>query len=379
MKSLMRVFDFYLFRNLLVAALFITVILAVVIVLTQSLKFLELVINSGASTGAFWILTMLALPRFFEVIVPLALMAGTLFVYNKLIMDSELVVIRSVGYSPMALARPALILAAVVTVFLWITTMWAAPASLTQLQKMRQMIKAQFSTLIFRDGVFNAVGSGLTVYIRENTDSGELRGIMIHDRRENERMPSTVLAQRGVVISNDQGYQVLVYDGSRQEFDPETKSLRRLNFKRYTIDLPDSDTVRERWQEPDERTLWQLMNPNPQNARDAENAREFRVEIHKRIAGPLLAATYTIVALCSLLLGPISRQGYWRRIAVTIICVMIIQGFSLAAANIARHSNLGLVMMYILILLPIFAGLFLLSGHGDKVRRRLLYGQGGRK
>ena len=55
----------------------------VVILLTQSLRFLELVIESGASSGSFWILTLLALPRFFEIIGPLSLMAATIFVYNR--------------------------------------------------------------------------------------------------------------------------------------------------------------------------------------------------------------------------------------------------------------------------------------------------------
>ncbi len=374
----MRVFDFYLFRNLLVAVVFISVVLAAVIVLTQSLQFLELVINSGASTSSFWLLTFLALPRFFEIILPLALMAGTLFVYNKMIADSELVVIRSIGYSPMALARPALILALIATIFLWATTMWVAPTTVTEMQKMRQVIKSKFSSLIFRDGVFNSLGSGLTVYIRERTNDGELHGLMIHDRRESVELPSTILARRGVIVSNDGGHQVLVYDGSRQEFDPQTKALRRLNFERYTIDLPDSSPVRTRWREPNERTIFELLNPDTNDARDAENTREFRVEIHKRIVSPLLAGSYTLVALCALLLGPVSRKGQWKRITSAVIVVVVLQGFFLATSNIARHHDGGLVLMYVLIVLPVILGLFLLSGPGVALRRRLLYGKGGR-
>jgi lipopolysaccharide export system permease protein len=81
----------YIFKNLFLATVFIAVTLAAVIFLTQSLRFLELVINSGASGGAFWMLTMLALPRFFEIILPIALMAGIIFTYNRMTADSELV------------------------------------------------------------------------------------------------------------------------------------------------------------------------------------------------------------------------------------------------------------------------------------------------
>ena len=64
-KTHMNIFDRYIFKNLLIATVFVAVTLAVVIFLTQSLRFLELVIESGASSSAFWVLTMLALPRFF--------------------------------------------------------------------------------------------------------------------------------------------------------------------------------------------------------------------------------------------------------------------------------------------------------------------------
>ena len=94
------VFDRYIFKNVLVAATFIAVTLAVVIFLTQSLRFLELVIESGASGGTFWMLTFLAMPRFFEIIIPLSLMAATLFIYNRMTSDSELIAIRAAGYDP---------------------------------------------------------------------------------------------------------------------------------------------------------------------------------------------------------------------------------------------------------------------------------------
>ena len=182
----MRVFDRYVLRNLAVATVFIAAVLSAVVFLTQSLRFLELVIESGASSGAFWILTVLALPRFLEIILPIAVLAGVIFIYHRMTIDSELVAIKAAGFSPMALARPAIMLACVTTVILWGMTMWVAPRSLSEMQHMRSVIKAQFSALLFREGVFNQVGTGLTVYIRERTSEGELRGLMIHDSRENQ-------------------------------------------------------------------------------------------------------------------------------------------------------------------------------------------------
>ena len=370
----MKIFDWYIFRNLLIATIFVSITLIVVIFLTQSLRFLELVIDSGASSISFWVLTLLALPRFFEIILPLALMAAALFVYNRMASDSELSVIRSLGHSPFKLARPALVLSLIVMVFLWGMTMWAAPKSLSQMQQMRQIIKAQFSSFFLREGVFNRVGNGLMVYARERSDNREeLRGLIIHDTRDTSQPGATIMAKRGAFLATDQGYQVLVYDGARQVYDGESGTLQNLKFERYTIDLPDGGPVKQRWREPDERTVFELIRPNMDVPLDRDHLREFRVELHRRVAGPFLAVAFSLIACVTLLLGPINRHGQARRIMVAIGSVVVLQSLFLVASNLARKSDFGLALMYLVTLGPLFFMLFLLSPASEGFRRKVLY------
>lgn len=367
------IFDRYLFRMLLLAAVLIAVTLAAVIFLTQSLRFLELVIESGASGTVFWILTFLTLPRFFEIILPIALMAATIFVYNKMALDSELVVMRAAGLSPMALARPALAAAGLCTVLLWLIGMWIAPLSSSSMQQMRQVIKAQYSALLFREGIFNAVGDGLTVFIHEKAANGELRGIVIHDSRPQNEAPVTILAKSGVLAVTDEGQQVLVYEGSRQSVNPRTGTLDRLAFDRYSIDLPDgAGPVRQRWREPEERTFPELFHPDPDNARDAQSRREFIAEAHRRIIAPLLAPVYVLIALAFLLSGPLERRGQGARILAAAGLIVVIQAFFLGAYDIAQETKWGIVLMYALVLLPGGAGVLVLFPGGARAGRRIL-------
>ena len=374
----MYVFDRYVLRNLAMATGFIAVTLAAIVFLTQSLRFLELVIESGASGTSFWLLAFLALPRFLEIILPIALLAGIIFIYNRMTIDSELVAIKAAGYSPMQLARPALMLAAVITLLLWSITMWVTPASLSSMQHLRQVIKTQFSALLFREGVFNQAGSGLTVYMRARTSEGELRGLMIHDTRNPEVNPSTIMAKRGVIVAQPEGEQVLVFDGSRQEYDPKKGTLHRLNFERYTIDLPASDPVRTRWREPEERTIFELVNlaPNDEARSDPKARYEFIVEIHRRIVAPLIALAYTFMACACLLTGPLERRGQGKKIAFAIASAVTLQALFLMTFSLARDSVIGLPLMYLLVAAPCFMALFFLSGSGEKFRRRVLYQQG---
>ena len=367
------VFNRYLFKGLVIATVFIAVTLAMIIFLTQSMRFLELVMDSGASGVAFLLLTLLALPRFFEIILPLALMAGILFIYNRMTIDSELVVMRSTGASPQMLARPALILSGIVMLILLVVTSWLGPVTLTNMQYLRQVIKAQYSTLLFREGVFNPVGKGLTVFLRDRSDKGELLGLMIHDARPENTSPATIIAKRGVLVSTDAGQQVVVYDGSRQSYDPDNGKLARLDFARYTIDLPEgASPVRERWREPDERTLWELLNLDPNNAGDVANRRDFMVEIHRRLVSPFLAPAFAVIALTALLLGPIDRRGMGKRIGGAIIAVVILETLYLTAFNLSRDGVFGLVLMYGLVFIPLLGGLYFLHPASEGTLNRVL-------
>lgn len=362
------VFDRYLMKNLLWATTFTALSLAAVIMLTQSLRFLELIINSGASSLSFLALTMLAMPRFFEVILPIALMIGTVFIYNRMSADSEMVVMRASGFSPMRLSAPALTLAGIVTLIVFLIAAWIAPVSVAKMQSMRVSIKAQYSSLLLREGIFNSVGKDLTVYIHERGKDGELQGLLIHDSRDSVERPVTILAKRGVIVTEDEGQQVIVYDGSRQDYNPETGALNRLDFERYSLDLPEAGPVRQRWKEPDERTLLELLRPDAESRANEKTMREFRTEAHRRFASPFLAVTYTLISLCCLLLGPLDRRGLAWRIVAAASGVVVLQGLYLVSYNLAKESLPGLIAMYTLVFAPLFVSYYLLSAQSEKFR-----------
>ena len=364
------VFDRYLLKNLFVATLFTALSLAAVIMLTQSLRFLELIINSGASSLSFIVLTMLALPRFFEVILPIALMIGTVFIYNRMSADSEIVVMKSSGFSPLRLSRPALILAAITTVVVFLITAWIAPLSLSKMQAMRVAIKAQYSSMLLREGVFNTIGKDLTVYLKSRAGNGELEGLLIHDTRPENAQPVTVLAKRGVLVSDADKQQVIVYEGSRQQYNPATGTLDRLDFERYSLDMPESGPVRQRWREPDERTLVELLRPDASARGNLKTLREFAVEAHRRVVSPFLAITFTVVALCCLLLGHVDRRGLAWRIVAASFAIIALQGLYLVSYNLAKEHVGGLLCMYVLTFAPLTTGLYLLSPYSAGFRPR---------
>lgn len=371
---MISVTNIYMIRHILVALTMISVVLAVIIFLTQSLRYLELVIESGAAGSTFWMITLLALPRFFEVILPIGLAGAIIFIYHRMVTDRELTIMRASGFSPFKIARPALFVAAGLTLILWFITLWLAPVSLRTVQQKQHLLKSEVSNLMFQEGIFNRFGKDITVFIKNRASNGELRGLMIHDRRKQNKHPVTVTAQRGIILATDEGFQVRVFDGSRQDYDPKTHTLNRLDFQRYNIDLPIAGSSSSRWREPNERTFWELLHPDPDNARDMENLVEFRIEAHRQIISPLLCLAVTFSVLPFLLIGPYLRQGISHRIAIAVGAVIALHAVYLSAFNLARQYEIaGLIAMYVVVLLPIFIGGFIISPFAEKWRHQSLY------
>ena len=372
----MKLFDRYVMTQIGLTLVIVSVTLTLLILLTQSLKFLEVIISSGASAGSFLTLMLLAVPKFAEAVLPVSMMIATMFITHKMIADSELIVARAAGNSPLALARPALVLAVILALVLTFFSAWVTPKSIAALQANRQAIQAEYASLLFREGVFNTVGSGLTAYIRKRSWSGEMEGLMIHDTRpvKNGENPYTLLAKRGVAMKSEQGQKIVVYDGVRQELNPKNRTVSRLEFSQYVIDIPmTASALNTRWKEPEERSLFELLDKRNYSKTDQRFIDDFMVEVHRRFSMPVLMLAFTVTGLCTLLLGPLNRRGMGVRIALGAAGGLLLQSLYLLMLNLAKGSAFGAMGLYAVGVLPLIIGLFLLSPAGDEWRRHIFY------
>src|ERR1700759_3584206 len=122
--------DIYIFRQVLFALILATGGLTALIWLTQSLRFVDLVVNRGLSFFVFLHLTSLLIPSFIAVILPITTYVVIQFTYQRMTTDRELTVMRAAGLSPWALARPALAVALAATIIGYSLSIWGVPASL---------------------------------------------------------------------------------------------------------------------------------------------------------------------------------------------------------------------------------------------------------
>ena len=332
---------------------------------------LDFILNRGLEFGFFLYMSMLVLPRLLIIILPIATFATILFGYCRLQMDSEIVVMRAAGATTFFLARPGLVVGAVVSVVMAILTTFLLPASYREFKDQEFSIRNEFGTILLQEGSFNSIVPGITVFVHQRGIDQELRGIMLHDNRDPEK-PETWLAERGTLVSTEKGPRALLAKGNRQQVDRSTGKFSMLLFDQTTLDIAHTTTTsKNRWREPRERWLDDLFNPQDTEA-DEPFYHDLIAEGHSRLIQPILPLTCAATTLAFILTGSHSRRGpLWDILKAVVIAVAILVA-SLGIRSLAGKQPIMIYAMYANAILPFLIAIYFLLHRGRLRPSRLL-------
>jgi lipopolysaccharide export system permease protein len=346
-------------RQTLVVMLVVAVVFTAAVWLVQSLRLIDLIVNRGLSIELFLYLALLFLPRFVDVVLPIAVFIAVLFTYNRMMADSELVVMRAAGVGPLALARPAFIAGMVALAVLSAMSIYFLPAANRAFKDLQFEIRNKIVSVMLLEGAFNTISDHVTIYVRARDKSNDLSGIVIYDNRDPDK-PVTLVAERGAFVETREGPRLLLVKGSRQTLDRAANHLSVLSFDQYTIDLDrfrDAPGVRPR--QPEELYLHELLVPTPGETRATRDAR--LVELNMRLLTPLSALAMAALPLACLLTGEFNRRGQARRILLAIMLAFAFEALDLGFKNVAVRHLAAMVPLYINVALPPAATIWLLA------------------
>ena len=354
--------DRYVFRQLLIALVAVTVGLLALIWLTQSLRFVDTVVNRGLSVGVFVRLTGLLVPNFLAVILPITAFIVVQFVYQRLSSDRELTVMRAAGVSQSGLARPALALAGLATAIGFLLSLWLVPASFSNFRQFQFEIRNRLAAFMLQEGVFNTVSDTLTIFVRSRDSDGTLHGILIDDARQPDNHATTV-AEMGKLVGLDGTPRVLLINGNRQELDRKTGRLNVLSFSQNTIDLSQrTGETDSRFRDVGELSTAELVSPPPTLAAAPREAERIRVELNRRMTAPLTTFSFVMIALATCLTARFQRHSGILRPVLAVLIVVGLLALGLALTNLAVRSPSMIPLLWIHAVLPgVLAGFWLFA------------------
>ena len=352
----------YIFRTTLGAYVLICVSLTSVIWLATALRDLDLMTSQGQTVLVFIGITSLIIPQLLLVISPIALMIASAHVLNKLANDSELIVMNAAGMSPWRLFRAFLAAAGVVSAIVLVLSAYVSPKSMRELRRLATEVRADFVANIVQPGRFIPLEHGLTFHIRERQTDGQLLGIFLDDRRDPKEQ-STILAEQGQIVQNDQGTYLFLQNGDIQRHESEERDPTIVLFERYAFDLsrmagtpqPMTDLlVREHY-------TWELLTAGPNEPSRLKQPGNFRAEMHDRLVAPLYPIAFMIVAYAYLGAPRTNRQSRVMSMVSAVGAVALLRIIGFVSMVLGINSPFTLSFQYVAILVATVLGLFAIS------------------
>lgn len=355
----MKKLNTYIAKQIIVGFLLVSFSLMSIIWLTQSLRFVDLITNKGIAVSLFVKMTSLLMPRIFTILSPISLFAAVLFVYNRMLSDRELVVMKAAGISPWQNAKPAVFIGIVMCLFNFYVMNVVIPYAENEFNDLEWQIKNDVSHLMFREGEFTTLQPDLTVFITTHEPDGSVSGILINDERT-ANMKSAVSSEHGRIVNTDKGPRIILVNGSRQELNKLTGQFTSVTFDRYSVDFGSKETKARKEAGVREKSMAELLSARSNPELTAKEANRWVVEGNKRLTTPLLNIVFALLGCTGLLVGNFNRRGQIKIVSYSVGAMVIIQALDLAFGNLASKHLSWLVAVYLNLLLPFGFCLYLL-------------------
>jgi lipopolysaccharide export system permease protein len=347
-RSAMGSIDSYIFRLTFAGFVLVLLTLTGVIWITQALRGIDVMTSQGQTVLVFVGLTGLAIPYLVLVIAPIALVIAVAYVLNKLSTDSEIIVMNAAGMQPWRLFRPFLYVTMVVSTMVFVIAAYVAPDGLRRLKAWQREITADVLSNVLQTGKFVEIERNLTLRVRERQPGGLLVGVFIDDRRDpKERI--TIIAERGTVLKNDRGSFLILDDGNLQRFEQGRRDPVLVVFDRNAFDMSkigSSATTQAVTYSIRERYLWDLLDPDPDDALYKQFPGQFRADLHDRLLAPLYP--FAFMALTFAFLGAPRTTRQSRAISITsaIVSLGVLRLIGFALTVLAATSVFAAPFQY---------------------------------
>jgi len=366
----LNLFILYIFKQLFGPFLLIMITMTGIAWLTQSLRFIDLIVIKGLPIHIFINLTILIIPKLLVTIIPFIGFLAALITYMRLNNDSELISMKSAGINNFKIIFPALIFGISLGIITISLENFGSPYAYNKFKNLQYEIRNNYISTLFQEKVFSSPINGLTIFIKDRDKIGNLQGILIHDARDKNKKIS-INAEQGKIVSTPKGVRFLLINGNRQEID-QNQNISILYFDQYTLNIKsyNSDNTL-RFREASERKFHELVDPDIDI--DELYKKEFLAEAHKRIITPIIVVIMVLIGAMTTIVGKFDRKTSTKKLFYPISSALAMQIYIVISPQIIIKYPSMILLIYISILIFFLIILFFISNKAEKFKEKLSF------
>ena len=318
---------------------FFALILVAVYWVNQAVRLFDQLISDGQSAWVFLEFTALSLPFIIRVTLAVAAFITTIYVTNRLSQESELVVMRATGFSPWRLARPVAVFGLILGLGMALLAHALEPAAKIRLADRRGEIAANVTSRILVEGRFVHPAQGVTLFIGQITQQGELKDLFLSDNRRADRQ-TIYNADRAALVRSDTGPKLVMFDGMAQTLRDDSGQLTLTRFADFSYDigaLIAGPAIRA--PKADEIATAALFRADAGLAmRTGLSPEALRLEAHFRVAMAFQPLAAALIGFAALMVGGFTRFGLVRQIALAVVALIAVQFLTNFVASVTQKD-----------------------------------------
>lgn len=350
--------DSYLFREFTQTTFAALVVLMIVSLGAVFADVLSDIVRGRVPAGMMLAQLGLQVLNYLPLILPLGLMLGLLLSVGRLYRDSEMPVLTSIGVSPARMLRPLMMLVVPFVLLIGAGSLWLGPWARQYSQQMIEVGQRSLLVAGLEAGRFVELpGGGGVVYANAMSNDGTRLGRVFIYRQQDGRMDITSARTGTLAVEGTTRYLTLD-EGFRVEGPTDGgKDFRLMRYASNQVRLPDAE-ARDIGHDPELMSTIALLG---------DTRAEARAQLHFRIAPPLLALAFALLAVPLARSPP--RQARWGRIIVGLLAYVFGVNLMLLGTNGLASGRLPAAAGLWWLVLPLLAlGLWMYFGDG-RVRR----------
>ena len=306
--------------------------------MVQIMSMMKFLMNYGVKLTNFLGLTAMMIPFIVSIIVPFVTFIAILFVYNKMIGDNEVVVIAGSGISPARIARPAILLAGILTIAHLFLNTWIVPATQAKFYDTQWNLRYGLAHLKLQEAAFTEMSHGLVVYV-DKVSGHDLSQVMLSDTRNNNSQ-MTIFARTGKLVTTMRGLSIVMTDGSLQAVGNGNVIG---TFDSFDMDLSVTEKSGSSAFKVRRMGTMDLIQSLNQDLTEKQHKTAL-AELCNRILGPFMNLVLALLCLTILLRSSLLRRRTSFAPAIAVLAMSVVMASFMSLSNML-YTESHLVFM----------------------------------
>ena len=351
------IYSRYVIRSIITPQIFCLIILTAIVWLAQILRMIFLFEKNIDFMDFIEVIGFL-LPSLVHTILPFATLYASLYVYNSMKINKELVVLENAGFTPAALISPLLKLGAVTALIGIINGAYILPKTYSTMKDRVSYYRSNFTSNLIQEGMFNNLTKNVVLFLNKKNSHTDVEGIILFDYR-NSKQQVIMFADKGKINLSHKSMTFDLINGQRQILNG-SGSLEVMAFEKFKITINNDKSNNRKFEDRDlqEHYLWELLFPRKITKKSFAT---MFAEGNNRLVWPLFNLALPLAAISIFLKGEFNRKEYSKQFIKSFIAALIFISFHFVAVRCAAKNEIMNILVYINLLLAF--GVYYINSH----------------